>query len=260
MELLNVEIILTSFLIFVRVGALMATAPFFSNGSIPVQVKVFLSLVLAVMLFPVIPVQDMSIPVDANMLQIVIAVIKELLVGVALGLTGQILFASLQIAGELMSLNIGIAFASLIDPVNQTQQSVIGQLFVLLGTFIFISTGGDGYYIRALAHSFDIVPVGTVAAHAAAPVFIDLATRLFVTGVQIASPFIIVLFLMDLSFAIFARIMPQANVFFIALPLKVGVGFVLLLWVLPFAPTAFDMIFTQIWDSLAEVMEAIGPV
>src|SRR6056297_2474472 len=138
MELLNVEIILTSFLIFVRVGALMATAPFFSNGSIPVQVKVFLSLVLAVMLFPVIPVQDMGIPVDANMLQIVVAVIKELLVGVALGLTGQILFASLQIAGELMSLNIGIAFASLIDPVNQTQQSLIGQLFVLLGTFIFI--------------------------------------------------------------------------------------------------------------------------
>ncbi|MGF1670607.1 MAG: flagellar biosynthetic protein FliR [Balneolaceae bacterium] len=258
MELLQVEYILTSFLIFVRVGALMATAPFFSNGSIPVQVKVFLSLVLAVMLFPVIPVQDMSIPADAKMLEVFIAIVKELLVGIALGLTGQILFAALQIAGELMSLNIGLAFASLIDPVNQTQQSVISQLFVLLGTFIFISTGGDGYYIRALAHSFDIVPVGTVAAHAVAPVFMEMATRLFITGIQIASPFIIVLFLMDLSFAIFARIMPQANVFFIALPLKVGAGFVLLLWVLPFAPTAFDMIFTQIWDYLSKIMQAIG--
>ena len=236
---------------------MIGTAPFFSNGSIPVRVKVFFSLVLAVMLFPVIPVQDVMIPFDAGMLEIVVAVLKELLVGIALGLTGQILFAALQIAGELMSLNIGIAFASLIDPVNQTQQSVLGQLFVLTGTFIFISTGGDGYYISALARSFEAVPVGTITAQAGAPVFIEMAKRLFISGIQIASPFIIVLFLMDLSFAIFARIMPQANVFFIALPLKVGVGFLLLLWILPFAPTAFDMIFTQIWDFLNRIMSVL---
>lgn len=257
MELLKTEYILTAFLIFVRVGAMIGTAPFFSNGSIPVRVKVFLSMVLAVMLFPVIPVQNVMIPFDAGMLEIVVAVLKELLVGVALGLTGQIMFAALQIAGELMSLNIGIAFASLIDPVNQSQQSVLGQLFVLTGTFIFISTGGDGYYIGALAKSFEAVPVGTITAQAGAPVFMEMATRLFISGIQIASPFIIVLFLMDLSFAIFARIMPQANVFFIALPLKVGMGFLLLLWILPFAPTAFDMIFNQIWEFLNRIMSVL---
>ncbi|MEX0648306.1 MAG: flagellar biosynthetic protein FliR [Balneolaceae bacterium] len=258
MELLSTEYILTAFLIFVRVGALIATAPFFSNGSIPVQVKVFFSMVMAVMLFPVIPVQGMVIPIDANMLQVVVAVIKEALVGVVMGLTGQILFAALHISGELMSLNIGLTFASIVDPLNSAQQSIITQLFILLATFVFISSGGDLYYIQVLAHSFEIVPAGTVQAAAAAPVFIDIAMRLFLLGVQIAAPFLVVLFLLDLSFAIFGRIMPRANIFFIALPLKVGVGFLLLLWVLPYAPMAFDMIFTQIWDFLARVLDAIS--
>lgn len=260
MELLSVELILTAFLIFVRVGALIATAPFFSNGSIPVRVKIFFSLVLSVMLLPVIPVQGMIIPIDATMLQVTIAVIKELVVGVAMGITGQILFAALQIAGELFSLNTALTFASIVDPVNNAQQAIISQLFLLLGTFIFISGGGDAYYIRALAHSFDIVPPGTMQASTAAPVFIEMATSLFLLGVQIASPFIVVLFLMDLSFAIFGRIMPRANIFFIALPLKMGIAFMLMLWVLPYAPNAFQMIFDNIWSYLDQVMSVLGNV
>lgn len=258
MELLSVEMILAAFLIFVRIGALIATAPFFSNGSIPVRVKVFFSLVLAVMLLPVIPVQGMVIPVDANMLQVTVAVFKELIVGVAMGLTGQVLFAALQIGGELFSLNTALTFASIVDPVNNAQQAIISQLFILLGTFVFISGGGDAYYIRALAHSFEVVPPGTVQAGMAAPIFIEMATSLFLLGVQIASPFIVVLFLMDLSFAIFGRIMPRANIFFIALPLKMGIGFMLMLWVLPYAPTAFDMIFDRIWEYLDQILSVLG--
>lgn len=257
-ELLTIEHTLTAFLIFVRIGAMVATAPFFSNGSIPVQIKVFFSLVLSVMMFPLIPFEGMAIPIDAGMLEVVLTIIKELLVGIIMGLTGQILFAALQIGGELMSVNMGLAFASVVDPVNSTQQSVLGQLFVLLGTFVFISSGGDAYYIFALAHSYEVVPVGTVQATAAAPLFIEIAARLFLLGVQISAPFMVVLFLMDLSFAIFGRIMPKANIFFIALPLKVGTGFILLLLVLPFAPTALERLFSDIWVYLDKMLQLIS--
>ncbi|MEX0773141.1 MAG: flagellar biosynthetic protein FliR [Balneolales bacterium] len=255
---LTVDLILTSFLIFVRVGALIATAPYFSNESTPIQVKVFFSLILAVMLFPVIPVQEMVLPIDAGMFEIVVSVVKEMLVGIAMGVTGQVLFSSLQISGELISLNVGLTFANIVDPISSMQQSIISQLFLLLGTFIFISSGGDEYYIRALAESFEIVPIGTVDATAAAPLFIEMATRLFLLGVQISAPFMVVLFLMDLSFAIFGRIMPRANIFFIALPLKVGVGFLLLLVVIPFAPLAFEMVFFEIWEFLERMLHALG--
>lgn len=260
MSLLSIEFILGAFLVFVRVSALVGSAPFFSNGSIPMRVQLFFAVSLTVMLYPIVPVQGGGIPLDATTLEVVILVLQEVLVGVAMGLTGQLIFAGLQMGGELMSVNIGLSFASVVDPVNQSQGSIVSQLFGLLGVLVFIGVGGDGYYIRALAHSFDVVPLGEGMVTRAAPAFIEIATYLFVVGVQMAAPFIIVLFLLDLSLAIFARIMPQANIFFIALPLKLGIGMLLLILILPYAPAAFDRFFTRLWEFLAMVLEYLGGV
>lgn len=257
MSLLSIEFILTAFLIFVRVAAVVGTAPFFSNGSIPMRVKLFFAMALTVMLYPVVPVQSTGIPVDATTIEVVVLIFKELLVGAAMGLTGQLVFAGLQMGGELMSVNVGLSFASVVDPVNQSQGSIVAQLFGLLGVLVFVGVGGDEYYIRALAHSFDVVPVGEGMVTQAAPVFIEMATYLFVVGVQMAAPFIIVLFLMDLSLAIFARIMPQANIFFIALPLKLGIGMLLLILVLPYTPVAFEHFFERVWDFMSMLLEQI---
>jgi flagellar biosynthetic protein FliR len=258
MSIYSVEFILTAFLIFVRVTALVGTAPFFGNDSIPVRVKAFFAIALTIMLAPTIPVQGAVVPVDAPILEVVILIVKEVLVGVAMGLTGQLIFAGLQMGGQLMSVNIGLAFASVVDPVNQTQGSIVSQLFGLLGILIFVGIGGDTYYIQALAKSFEVVPIGAGNITLAAPVFIRIATYLFVVGVQMAAPFIIVLFLLDLSFAIFARIMPQANIFFIALPLKLGIGIILLLLILPYTPMAFEHFFQKMWDFLWTVLQQMG--
>lgn len=258
MSIFSVEFILTAFLIFVRVTALIGTAPFFSNGSIPVRVKAFFSIVLTVVLAPSISVQEAAVPIDAKNLEVVILILKEVLVGVAMGLTGQLIFAGLQMGGQLMSVNIGLAFANVVDPINQAQGSIVNQLFGLLGVLIFIGIGGDTYYIQALAKSFDVVPIGAADVTMAAPVFIQISTYLFIVGVQMAAPFIIVLFLLDLSFAIFARIMPQANIFFIALPLKLGIGVILLLMILPYTPMAFEHFFQKLWDYLWLVLQEIA--
>lgn len=256
-SILRVEFILTAFLIFVRVGALVMTAPFFSSGTIPVKVKAFFAIVLTLMMYPVVSVEGMIIPIDATSLEVLVAVVKEMLVGVAMGLTGQLIFAGIQMGGELMSVNIGLSFASVVDPVNQGQRPLVSQLFGLLAVLVFISVGGGAYYLQALAESFEIVPVGDMHLQRAAPTFIQIATYLFVIGVQMAAPFIIVLFLLDLSFAIFARIMPQANIFFIALPLKVGVGVILMLLILPYAPAAFDNFFSRLWTYLDRILQVI---
>lgn len=258
MEVFSVELILTGFLIFVRVSALVGSAPFFSNASIPVRVKALTAIALTIILYPIVPLQGAAIPMDAKSLEVVIAILKEVLVGIAMGLTGQLIFAAFQMGGELMSINIGIAFANVVDPVSQNQGSIISQLFMLLGIFIFLGIGGHIYYIRALAESFDIVPVGVMVAHQAAPVFMRIAAYMFIISVQMAAPFIIVLFLLDLSFAIFARIMPQANIFFIALPLKIGIGFLLLLLILPFTPMAFESFFDRIWGFLDQLLQALS--
>ena len=172
MPILSPTYILSAFLIFVRVGALVGTAPYFSNGSFPNRVKVFLAMVLSLMLYPVIPASAVTLSTEMHTLQIIVLILKELLVGAAMGLTGQLIFAGIQMGGELMSVNIGLSFASVVDPVTQGRNSIVSQLFGMFSILVFIGIGGDTYYIMALAESFSIVPIGAADVSLAAPVFI----------------------------------------------------------------------------------------
>jgi len=258
-SIFSIEYILSSFLIFVRVAAMIGTAPFFNGAAFPNRVKLFFAFALTIMMYPSVSADEMNLTAGDSSLQVLVAILKEILVGVSMGLTGQIIFAGIQMGGQLMSVNIGLSFASVVDPVNEGQNQLVSQFFSFLAILIFLGIGGEAIYIRALEQSFQIVPVGNAQMAAAAIPFFDMIKYLFIIGVQISSPFIIVLFLLDLSFAIFARIMPQANIFFIALPLKVGVGVILLLLVLPYTPVALEHFFNQMWQYLGELLQAISP-
>jgi flagellar biosynthetic protein FliR len=260
MELLTAEYILVAFLIFVRVSSMIMTAPYFSSASFPAQVKLFFALITSVLLYPVIPAENVNIPPDANVIFLATTIIIEVLVGVAMGLIGQLIFAGLEMAGRLVSLKIVLGFASVVDSMTQQQSTLISNLFSMLAVLVFLSIDGDKIYINALAKSFEVLPLSQASIHLAGPYMLDVAVYIFMIAVQIASPFLVVLFLLDLSLAIFARIMPQANIMFIALPIKLGVGFVLLLLISPYLPTAFTMILQQLFDSLLKLLEVISPV
>ncbi len=259
MELLTVEYILAAFLIFVRVSSMIMTAPYFSSASFPAQVKLFFALITSVLLYPVIPAENVLIPPDAGVVFLASAIIIEVLVGVAMGLIGQLIFAGLEMAGRLISLKIVLGFASVVDTMTQQQSTLISNLFSMLAVLVFLSIDGDKIYISALAKSFEVLPLSQAAIHLVGPYMLDVAVYLFMIAVQIASPFLVVLFLLDLSLAIFARIMPQANIMFIALPIKLGVGFVLLILISPYLPTAFTMMLQQLFDYLLELLEIITP-
>lgn len=88
---------------------------------------------------------------------------------------------------------------------------------------------------------------------------LEVTNYLFVIAVQLAAPFLLVLFLLDLSLAIFARIMPQANILFIAIPIKLLLGFSLLSWMLPYLPDAFKISFDRLFEYLIEILGVISP-
>lgn len=259
MELFSVDYILAAFLIFVRVSSMIMTAPFFSSAAFPAQVKIFFAIVTSILLYPVIPAQNVFIDTNSGALFIATVIILEVLVGVALGLVGQLIFAGLEMAGRLISLKIALGFASVVDTMTQQQSSHISNLFSMLAVLVFIGIDGEKIYINALVQSFEVIPVQQANIHLAGPYMLEIATYLFVIGVQVTSPFIIVLFLLDLSLAIFARIMPQANIMFIALPLKLGVGFILLILVVPYLPVVFEIMFQRLFDFLQHTMEIIAP-
>ncbi|MEX2462879.1 MAG: flagellar biosynthetic protein FliR [Balneolaceae bacterium] len=259
MALLSVDYILAAFLIFVRVSSLIMTAPYFSSATFPVQIKIFFSLITSILLYPVIPAENVMIPIDSGMVFIGTTIIIEVLVGVAMGMIGQLVFAGLEMAGRLISLKIVLGFASVVDTMTQQQSTAVSNLFSMIAVLVFLSIDGDKIYITALARSFEIIPLSQADIHLVGPYMLDTAVYLFMIAVQICSPFIIVIFLLDLALAIFARIMPQANIMFIALPIKLGVGFILLLFVAPYLPTVFEMMILQLFDFLDNTLQIMSP-
>jgi flagellar biosynthetic protein FliR len=156
-------------------------------------------------------------------------------------------------------LKIALGFASMVDSMTQQQSTVVSNLFNMLAILIFLSIGGDKMYLKGMVQSFEVIPLQGAQIELAGPFMLEIATYLFVIGVQITAPFIIVLFLVDLSLAIFARIMPQANIMFIALPIKLGVGFILLYLVAPYLPVAFEMMFNRMFEFLEQLMALLMP-
>jgi len=259
MPSLSLDYILASFLIFVRVGSLIMTAPFFNTSSFPNQVKLYFALVTSVILSFVIPADSIVIPINSGLPFIVIAIILEVLVGVAMGLVGQLIFAGIEMAGQLISLKITLSFAQIIDATSQKRTDLVGNLFNMVAIWVFLVIGGDKMYINALVRSFELIPIAHAHLQQTGPFMLEVAKYLFIVAVQVSAPFLVVLFLLDLALAIFARIMPQANIMFISIPIKLLLGFFLLAWIFPYLPQAFRMIFDHLFKYLTEVLQIISP-
>jgi flagellar biosynthesis protein FliR len=258
MPFTSIEFILAVFLIFVRVGAVVMTAPFFSASIFPVRVKLFFALFLSIMLFPIVPASTPVLQPDSGGVFVLTAILIEVLTGVAIGLSGQIVFAGLHLAGQLISIQIVLGFAQVVDNTSQTQSGIVTSILNTLAILVFLSMGGDKVFINAIARSFEVIPLTMASVEMVGPFFLNMATYMFMIGVQITTPFMIVLFLLDLSFAIFARIMPQANIFFIAMPIKVGVGLIILNLLMPYLPLAFDTMFIRLFDYIAELLGVLA--
>ncbi len=259
MPLWSTEYILAAFLIFVRVGSMMMIAPYFSSAVFPVRVRLFFALTTSMLLYPVIPAENVLPDLDSEMILVLMVIIQEVLTGLALGLVGQLLLAGLELGGSLISIQVALRFANIVDSMSQQQTAVISNMFNLLAILFFLGIEGEKIFILALANSFEVVPTGMSQLDQASPLFIEVAVRLFVIGVQIASPFLVVIFLLNLSFAIFARVMPQANIFFIALPLKIGIGLIVLIMVIPYFPVFLDTLYQELFRYLSDLLDRLSP-
>jgi len=258
-EALTIDLILSVFLIFVRVGGVVMTAPFFSNNSFPVQVRLYFAMVTTIILFYVIPGENSFVSAGDGTVDVFIAIIAEALVGIAMGLVGQLVFAGFEMAGTLISYNTGLSFAVMLDSSTNKQNSIVSNVLGMVAILVFLSIDGEKIYITALAKSYQIVPAVNHNIHLAGPFMLEVATYLFVLGVQLTAPFMMAIFLLDVSLAIFGRIMPQANLMFISLPIKMGVGVAIFMMVLPYLPTAFDVVFQNLFYYLEGMLGAIMP-
>ena len=147
---LSVNLILSAFLIFLRVTGFFLSAPFFNGNSIPNQIKLYAAIIFSFLILNVLVIQDLNLALDLSIIEISILIIREILIGVCLGITGQIIFAGLDLAGSLISYQTSLSFANMVDASTQQQNSVLSNLLTTLGVLVFLGIGGEKILLNGL--------------------------------------------------------------------------------------------------------------
>ena len=239
-------------LIFTRVGAILLTAPLFSSGSIPVHVKIGLSFMLAVIVFPLVSVNDILVLPLASL---GIAMAGEVLIGVIIGFTARLLFAAVQLAGQLVGFQMGFGIVNVIDPQTSSQVSIIAQFENIITLLIFMAVNAHHWFIMAIAKSFEVVPLLAFSfTNSLMEALVRLSCDMFVVAAKVAAPIIAILLFTSVALGLLARTGPQMNIFIVGFPLKLAIGLLAVGLTLPLLSTLLRNLFQGLGEDIFVLM------
>lgn len=211
-------------LVFVRMAAMIGTNPLLSRRNVPAAVRAGLTALLTFLIAPGLTVAPM------DQMTLVLAMIKEFLVGFACGYVFQIFYYMLFFAGDVMDMQFGLSMAKVFDPGTNMQVSVSGNFLNILFSLFIFATNSHLLLVRIFATSFQIVPAGfTPFSPHVSGYIADLFIEAFSLALRLALPFIAVEFVLEVSLGILMKLIPQIHVFVINFQLKVFLSLVMLL-------------------------------
>jgi flagellar biosynthetic protein FliR len=215
---------------FTRIAAMLAIAPIFSARIVPLRIRLIVALLLTWVVVPVIPPVPAIDPFSAAS---ALVTVQQLLLGLAIGFSLQLILASLVIAGQTIAMGMGLGFAQLVDPQNGVSVPVIGQYYVVIATLLFLAMNGHLALLRVLVDSFQSVPIGVDAL--SRDDFRTIAhwgVRLFNDAIMVALPAVASVLLVNIAFGVVSRAAPQLNIFGVGFPVTLMLGFVVLVYAL----------------------------
>jgi flagellar biosynthesis protein FliR len=215
-------------LVFFRIISVLWFIPLLSSRFVSAIFKAGLSLLIAFLLYKSVAIA-VSIDVLNNPYSFLLLTLREVFIGITISFVARIIFSSINVAGDIMSLQTGFAFARFMDPFTMNQVSVLEQVKNLLAIMVFFAI--DAHYIvfQAMSASFKELPIGTAALREPLLHYIiNASARVFSLGFKIGAPVIVTLFLVDLAFGMLARMVPQVNIFIEGVPIKILIATIML--------------------------------
>ena len=194
-----------------RIGSMFIAMPVIGTRLVPTRVKIIITMVLSAVVVPLLP----ELPqVEALSVEGLFISAQQILIGLSMGFTMQLVFGALMIAGEAMAMSMGLGFASMVDPTNGVNVPVVSQFFIIIGTLLFLALGGHLMLIQLVVSSFESLPISA-------------------TGV------------ITLSMGVMTRAAPQLNIFSVGFPVTMFMGFIILLLVMPGLLPRFNQMMLQ---------------
>lgn len=213
-----------------RLLGLFTSAPLLSSRSLPVRMRIGLALVLAVLAAPLVRQPAPSFD-DPDIWALLAA---EVMIGLAIGLTCRMLLAAVEMAGEIIGLQMGFSFAAFFDPGTASNTNAIGRLFNAISLTSFAVISGPTLLVASTLTSITRLPAAEGTSQFLARVDIGaIATQVFELGLLMALPYMTLLLFVNLCLGLISRVAPQLNVFAIGFPITIGSGLLLLTVSLP---------------------------
>jgi flagellar biosynthetic protein FliR len=242
--------------IFLRIVSAFSAAPVFSNKALPVMTRVLLSFFLAVILF--LAIDTSTWEVEFTIWFLAITAIKEIITGLIIGFMVNLIFYGISFAGTFIGFDIGLMMAQVMNPMEESNNNVIGEMIYFSAMLIFFIVNGHHYVLRGLGYSFTIIPVGNETINESVNIIIiKYSAQVFVLAIKIASPIIVSFFLVHLAEGVTARVIPQMQVFFVTQPLKIGLGFILLSVGVPIYVHVIKNLLEAYENNLFELIQAM---
>lgn len=231
-------------LVFARLGSMVMLMPALGEVAVPAQIRVILALVLSAIMMPLVADTYSAIP--PTIPGLAMAVMSEVMIGIFIGMSAKLVMSALHVAGNIIALQTGLAFAQNVDPTQGTQGALISSFLSMLAVTLIFTTGLHHLLIAAMRDSYvlfhpgDVFPVGDFLALA-----VKMVSGAFVLGVQLASPFLVFGLVFYIGIGLLSKLMPQIQIFFIAMPANIGLGLALLFLILGAMMTWFLQGFEQ---------------
>lgn len=223
-----------------RILGLIATAPILNNRAIPARIRMGFGAAMTLALIPALPPSGLIVGSWPGLL----ALLQQMLIGIALGFSMRVVFTAIDLAGELIGLQMGLGFAMFYDPDNAAQSPVISEFLGLLAMLVFLSINGHLMLLAVIGNSFEWWPVGADLFPANGWMAIARwGSTIFSAGVMLALPVIAALLVVNIALAVLTRAAPTLNLFAIGFPVTLIAGFIMLLLSMPFFAPALQQLF-----------------
>jgi flagellar biosynthesis protein FliR len=241
---------------FVRVGSCFMVAPAFGAIFIPARLRLVLAGAIALVIAPLVPSPAAIAPFSPAG---VIVTIQQVIIGVAIGFSLQLLFDAVTLGGQLLANSMGLSFAFNMDPMHGTQTPVLGQLYSMLVMLTFLALDGHLKLIEVLVDGFRTLPVGTSGlGQDGVWSIVVWGSQLFSGALSVVLPGVTALLIVNIAFGIMSRAAPQFNLFAVGFPISLVFGLLIIVATLPATQATFIRLLADAFDLLRKLMTAGG--
>lgn len=237
---------------FVRIGACLMVAPIFGNRNVPPRIRLILAAALSLLVAPLL-----ALPQGVALLsgQGFLITAQQLVIGLAMGFTLQIVFEAVSMGGQFLANSMGLSFAMNVDPVNGASTPVLGQFYSIVVTLVFLALNGHLALIQVLADGFTTLPVGTTGLGSQGVWAVaNWGGQLFVGALAVSLPGITALLVVNLAFGVMSRAAPTLNLFAVGFPAALVLGLLIALAGLPVVQSSFVNLLNVFWKMLASLL------